>query len=462
MIVSQPLFWHPGIYLQPQHLQLLDRFSQGLSAPYQHYLVPGFWGMGAMKIIQEALGTRTFKLAAGEFLFPDGTFVCLPQNAVATTRVFDDAWLEGGKPVTVYLGLKKWNDDGVNVTTLSAMENIGSVHTRFVAMKEPEACPDLHGDGAGGLVKRMHFVLKIFWDNELPQLGDYELIPIARLERFGAEVRLADEFIPPCLTFSAADSLKRLVEEIRDQVSARANQLEEHKSRRGVQTAEFGSRDMVYFLALRSINRYVPLLFQYTQTGRVHPWHLYGVLRQLVGELSCFSEGVGVLGDAGREGSPLPDYDHGQLWKCFAAAQDMISHLLDDITAGPEYVMRLVHDGTYYAAALKPAIFEGRNRFYLAVRADADPKLILHALEHTAKLSSRESLDVLVTQALPGVPLQYLQVPPQELPRRANTLYFAIHHHDEQWETVAKNHSLALFWHNPPEDLTVELMVVGR
>jgi type VI secretion system protein ImpJ len=87
---------------------------------------------------------------------------------------------------------------------------------------------------------------------------------------------------------------------------------------------------------------------------------------------------------------------------------------------------------------------------------------VLQSLEDIAKLSSREQMHVLVTQALPGIALEYLQVPPQELPRRANTAYFTINHHDDQWASVAKHRSLALYWYSAPDDIEIELMVVGR
>jgi type VI secretion system protein ImpJ len=462
MNIARPLFWHQGIYLQPQHFQLLDRACQGLFTPYRQYMTPDFWGVGEMEILEGALGARSFDLQNGRFLFPDGTYVSLPGNALIDGRAFDEAWVKDGKPFTAYLGLKNWTDDGENVTELQSLENIESVHTRFVAAADTEEIKDLHAGGPEGQVKRLFFVLKIFWETEMDKLGDYQLIPLAQLENFGAEIRLSDDFIPPCVSFAASGSLRKLAEEIRDQVTARAYQLEEHKSKRGVQTAEFGSRDMVYFLALRSINRYVPLLFHCTKAEHAHPWHLYGVLRQLIGELTTFSERVSVLGELEDGKMKIPDYDHRDLWSCFSAAQDMISHLLDEITAGPEYVMRLVHDGTYYSSELKPAIFEGRNRYYLAVRTETDPKIVLQSLEDITKLSSREQMHVLVTQALPGIGLDYLQVPPQELPRRANTIYFTIDHHDDQWASVAKNHSLALYWNNAPDDIEIELMVVGR
>jgi len=219
---------------------------------------------------------------------------------------------------------------------------------------------------------------------------------------------------------------------------------------------------MVYFLALRSVNRYVPLLFHYAETEQLHPWHVYGILRQLIGELTTFSERVSVLGELYDGKKVLPVYDHRNLWECFSAAQDMISHLLDEITAGPEYVIRLAYDGTFHSAELKPAIFEGRNRFYLAVKTEEDPKTVLQALEDIAKLSSREHLNTLISRSLPGIGLQYLQIPPQELPRRANTAYFAINHHDEQWAAVTKHHCLSLYWNSAPTDLEIELIVVGR
>jgi type VI secretion system protein ImpJ len=462
MNIARPLFWHQGIYLQPQHFQVQDRANSGLFTPYQKFMTPDFWGVGNMEILEGALGARSFNLRKGEFLFADGTYVSLPGNALIDARAFDEDWVKDGKPFTVYLGLKNWSEDGENVTVLPAFDDTESIHTRFAATADSEVIPDLHGGGPEGQVKKLHFVLKLFWETEMDKLGEYQLIPLAQLEKFGSEIRLSNDFIPPCISFAASGTLRKLAEEIRDQVTARAYQLEEHKSKRGVQTSEFGSRDMVYLLALRSINRYVPLLFHFTKTEHSHPWHLYGALRQLVGELTTFSEHVSVLGELDDGKTAIPEYDHYDLAGCFTAAQDMISHLLDEITAGPEYVMRLVYDGTYYAAELKPAIFEGRNRYYLAVRADIDPKIILQALEDMAKLSSKEQMQILVTQSLPGIGIDYLQVPPQELPRRANTHYFSIDHHDDQWASVVKNRSMALYANNVPSDMEVELMVVGR
>ena len=462
MDIQRPLFWHQGLFLQPQHFQLFDRSFQSLLMPFHNFIEPHFWGLGEIEIQKTALGIKSFNLLKGIFLFPDGTYVVLPGNAVFEARTFNEAWVGGGKPFPIYIGIKRWNDAGENVTVLDTLENISVITTRFVSLADPEEVKDLHSGGPSGQIKRLHYVLKIIWETEREQFGDYILIPLAQLEKMGEEIRLSERFVPPCLTISGSEPLLKLIKEMRDQLAARSRQLEEYKRQKGIQTAEFGSRDMVYLLALRSLNRYVPILFHFTEVKQVHPWAVYGVLRQLIGELSSFSEKVNVMGESGDGNRMLPNYDHLNLWECFSSAQALVSKLLDEITAGPEYVIRLVYDGTYYAAELKPAIFEGRNRFYLVLKTEADPKSLIQSVAAIAKLSSREHLPILIARALPGIGLEHLPVPPQELPRRANSIYFAVDHHSDQWALVQKGHNIALYWDSAPEDMEVELMVVGK
>ena len=463
MELQRPLFWHQGLFLQPQHFQLADRSVQSLLIPFQRYLTPHFWGVYEMAIQQGALGMRSFQLLSGTFLFPDGAHVAFPDNAVIESRTFEEGWVVGGKPFTIYLGIKKWQDAGENVTSVETTNNLSAVTTRFVSSMESEECADLHAGGPPGQVKRLQYLVKIFWETEIDLAGDYVLIPVAQLERTREGIKLGQGFIHPALTISSSSLLFNIVKEIRDQLASRCRQLEGYKRERGIQTAEFGSRDVVYLLALRSLNRYVPLLYHYTEVREVHPWQLFGVLRQIIGELSSFSETVTVLGESVSEGIPLvPDYDHRKLGEIFSAAQILILRLLDEITAGPEYVLPMHFDGTFFTTELKPTHFESRNRYYMALQTEAEPKQVLQMMASSAKLSSRERLPLLIARALPGIGCEHLTLPPQELPRRAFTLYFAVDSHSEQWALVEKGNNIALYWDNAPEDLVVELMIVGR
>ena len=124
--------------------------------------------------------------------------------------------------------------------------------------------------------------------------------------------------------------------------------------------------------------------------------------------------------------------------------------------------MQLLYDGTYFASDLSPAIFAGQNRFYLIFETEADPGPVVQSLETIAKLGSRESLPILIARALSGINLKHLPAPPQELPRRTHSIYFQIDHHSDQWVQIQKGNNIALYWDAAPEDLKVEMMVVGK
>jgi len=460
--IQRPVFWHQGLFLQPHHFQQNDLYVQGLQAPLRKFLSPYFWGIAGFDYSKGALENFTFDLVSGEFLFPDGTFVDFPGNSVLASRSFEDAWVELGKPFTIYLGLKKIDESGVNSTELTGPDEISAVATRYVSKPEPEDVEDLYEAGPTGQVKKMQLVLKFFWETEKEMVGDYLLLPLARLEKDGETIRLSPQFIPPALTIQSSEFLDQIVRDIRDQLASRSRQLDEYKAQRGIHTSDFGARDMVFMLALRTLNRYVPLLFHYTESATVHPWQVFGLLRQLIGELSSFSNQINVVGEQEDGQALLGGYDHSDLSRCFLAAQSLISRLLDEITAGPEYVIELVSDGTYFTADLSPAQFSEGNRYYIVVETEDDPDKVLDSLQGIAKLGSRESLPLLIARALPGVGLEHLSIPPQELPRRSHSLYFQVNHHSDQWANVMSSNNIGLYWDNAPDDFKAELMIVGR
>jgi len=458
----KPLFWHQGLFLQPHHFQLNDLYNRSLAEPWYRFAAPHFWGVGSLGIDESSLTGNVFSVQSGEFFFPDNTHVTIGENGAIQARSFEKAWEDGGKSFLVYLGLKKWNENGENVSVLTDFNDLSPVSNRFVSLSAPEETGDLHGDGPRAEVRQMSFLVKIFWETEIDHRGDYHLIPIARLKKNLEEIEISNNFIPPCLTISGSKILAGIVKEIKDQLFSRARQLETVKRSKGVHTAEFGSRDMVYMLALRSLNRYVPLLIHLTSAIQSRPWEIYGILRQIIGELSSFSADISATGELEDGTKLLPEYDHKALWECFTGAQKLITRLLDGITSGPEYIIPLHFDGTYYTAEIPPSIFEGRNQFFLVMESEENMDTIIESMKHIAKLSSRESLPILIAQSLPGVKLDNLEIPPQELPRKTGSAYFKIDHHGKQWEPVKGGNNLALYWDTAPEDLKVELMVVRR
>jgi len=457
----RPIFWYQGLFLQPQHFQQNDLYHQSILHHFQGRVQPHDWGVCRLEILESALNNRMFEISAGEFVFPDGSLAAFPDNAILQSRSFKGCWSEE-KPFDVYLGLRKCNAGGGNVTVLNTPDEAYGASTRFISYAAPKELKDIHQEGPAAKVKYLHYLLKLFWENEIGGAGDYDLIPIARLEREKDDIRLSRQFIPPSASLSASTILAQTVKNICEQVAARCHMLEEYKLSREAQFSDIGLNFVTYLLALRSLNRYVPLLYHVTEVRAVHPWHVYGLLRQMIGELSTFTERVDALGRMKDGTSLLPNYDHGNIGNCFYEAQRLISELLNEITLGAENIIPLIRSNGYFRASIPLNAFDSRNVFYLVIVTSRDRDEVLHMVRHVAKISSEEQVQMLVQRALPGIPLEYSEAPLPGQPKRSGSLYFKIDRSSNHWLDVQKGQNVCMHWNEAPEDSVVELVIVKQ
>jgi len=460
---KRTVFWQQGMFLQPQHFQLTQMHQQFLLKPVVESGLPYFWGIGELEVNAGTLSSKVFELVRAALHFRDGTYIEFPGNALIQPRSFDGTWNDADKPFTIHAGVRKLSEVEPNVTVLKSLGAVGDVTTRYVTTTDPEEVADLYSDGPAAQVKRLTHVVRLFWEDELGNADNYETIPIARLERDGDTIRLSSRFIPPCVASGGSDTLVRLVKEIRDSIAGRTRQLEEFKAPREMQKADFDASYMVYLLALRSLNRYVPLLFHYTETRQVHPWVIYGALRQMIGELSSFSERFNMLGESGEGESNLPAYDHQDIGRCMGAAASLVTQMLNEITIGPELLahMKRVEPGQY-VAELSKAFFGPRNRYYFVMRTEGDPDAAVRSFLSEAKIGTLDQLPTLISRALPGIEAIHLPVAPQGLPRRAYSIYFRIEQVSEEWSEVEQDGNLAVYWSGAPDDVSIDVVVLRR
>jgi type VI secretion system protein ImpJ len=137
----------------------------------------------------------------------------------------------------------------------------------------------------------------------------------------------------------------------------------------------------------------------------------------------------------------------------------------------------LIFDEEYFAAQLDKRFFEGNKHYYLAIKADV-PARELERLFSTgiAKVCAREDMGALRQRALHGLSIRYLEIPPEELPRRSNYNYFALDypgtlrrkneqrqnldHHTSLWLRIEQHQNIAVYWQLAPERTEMQLMVI--
>lgn len=460
---KRPIYWHQGMFLQPQHFQLSELHRQFLQKPLLESGLPFFWGVGDLEIVPGQLANKVIELTRATLLFRDGTYIEFPGNALIPPRSFEGAWIDGDKPFTIYAGVRRLSEAEPNVTVAKSLDAAMDVGTRYVTTADPDEVADIYADGPSAQVRRLNHVVRLFWEGELANAEQYDTVPVARLERDGDAIKVSARFIPPCFVSGASEALVRLVKDIRDSIAGRTHQLEEYKAPREMQKAEFDASYMVYLLALRSLNRYTPLLYHYTETRQVHPWQIYGTLRQLIGELSSFSERFNMLGESADGESNLPAYDHQDIGRCMSAASALITQMLNELTIGPELLVHMpLNAQGYYEAELSKSFFGPRNRYYIVMRTEADPEEVVRSFIAEAKVGTTAQLPTLISRALPGIETIHMPAAPQGLPRRAYSLYFRIEQVSEGWADAEQHGNLAIYWSSAPADVSIDVVVLRR
>lgn len=460
MTILQSIFWHQGLFLQPQHLQHNDRLIQQRQADIAAHMSPHPWGVISLDVDQAALSTLELRVNQLTALLRDGSLLKYPGNAVVESRRFDLSSIAEGR--TAYIGLRRMMPGEDNVCVVNTPSQAVTAQTRLAVAAEPEAVTDLYAQGPEGQLELMSYVLRVFWDDEVQDLGDYDVMPITRIEQDGDTARLQRQFIPPCLNIAASSTLLEQLRQIRDELSGRARQLEIFKPTSVAKTEDIDANHVSLLMALSVLNRYGPLMNHLLEAPQTHPWQVYGILRQLVGELSTFSDRYDMLGETQDGRTLIPAYQHDDLATGIAALKTLISVLLNEIAAAPEMLVRLQPAGAsagLYSAELPSGFFGRRHRYHLLVLGQFEGAEQAQDLMRDMKLAAPEQIDMLVTHALGGVELMHLTEPPRGIPRRSGALYFYIDPLSEAWDNIEQAQEVALFAAGAPDDLQVELIV---
>lgn len=463
MNIKKQLFWHQGLLLQPQHFQYMDMVQQNTFSPMMEISNPYFNGVVSLKHNQSSLLKEVFELESLELLLSDGTLVNYPEDAIVKPRSFTGVWTENLEPFTIYVGVKKLNKKGGNVTVVAGFDEADDIKTRYMTLSEPEEFPDLHQDGPFAQMKTLTNVIKIFFEDEINNLGDYDIIPIAQLIKSGDEIVFSKDFIPPSLHISSSPVLMEKVFKVRDELTGRARQLEEYKVSVGDTGRSTDVRTIPYRFSLQLLSHYGPLLYHYTENNKTHPFQLYGVLRQMVGGLSTLSDRVSFLGETGSEKTSVMPYKHNNLGECFNSIIEVLELLLNEISIEAESVVTLekIEHGRYQAE-IPTELFAPQNSFFIGVRTAAKFEEMIDSFTSFSKTGSVSEVDIYVERSLPGLDLKFLRAHPEGIPKRQNAYYFRIDRNDPAMGSIQDWKNIVLLWDQAPDDLKVEFIVLRR
>lgn len=454
------IYWHQGLFLQPQHFQLLERNLEKGRRPLFESCTPHLWGVGELTLSEDALAARTLEVRSAKLLFRGDSYAEYPGNCIISPRSFDTVWTDTERPLDVYLGLRSLSNAGANVTLVPSFHDALKVSTRFVSLEDPDEVADLYSDGPKSRIPTVYQSIPIIFGPELDLYENCELIKIARLIRDGDRVLLASDFTPPCYMLGSSKLLSELVQDVRDDMAGRLSQLAAYKLPQDQLKRELTADSMILMQAIQILSRNVPLLSHLLHTPTVHPWSVFAVLVSIIGELSIFSSRIDFMGRRDGGSETMPQYNHEDPHPGFRQARLLINALLNEISIGPEAMIPLVSVGDYYAAQIPSEYLEGRKRFYLVINSQSLTEQMAVDFLRTARLCNPFVLASKIDHALPGVELIEVGSPPQGIPRQPGSRYYRIEQMSEEWDSVQREGRIGLFWKDSPQDFKAEIAVI--
>lgn len=460
----RPPFWYQGLFLQPHHFQYQELFLQSQIDTLRSSCGPFLWGISSINFREGALDEQVVELLDAVLTFQDGISVSVPETAAIQSRSLKDIakGIHPETPLKVYLALRRLMPNEKNAETVSTQTNLMDLRTRYISSTDTETVPNLYEGGEEAQVKFLKYSLKIIWEHELNDYGDYHCMPVALIEVAGDTLQYSPGFIPPLMNVAISNSLKHLLRDILDGLLSKSKLLDLYKITRPIRIEDLEGNYLRYIQVLQTINQFIPLLQHIKESKFSHPWTVYGTLRQLVGGLSTFTERINVLGKLPNGTELISPYNHEELEKCFDEMKLLIRELLNEIIVGDENIIELIREGSYFSGNLPVDAFDRRNNVCLMVRAAGAEEDLLNSLQRHAKVGPGDGMDILVTRALNGISFTYRSTSLPGIPVHPDGYLFLLDRSGPIWEKIAQTGSICMYWDEAPENTVAEIIISRR
>jgi type VI secretion system protein ImpJ len=451
MPLLEPVIWAKGTVLNPQHLQIQDRFL--VDSLQFHLQALNFrpWGFQRLRIDQQALATGTFTLLEAVGILADGLLFDIPESDPAPSpRGIADRFAADQEILAVYLAIPHYREQGLNVAN-----GIRDVEARYRAEVEMVRDDNTGQSERPVMMARKNF--RLLFEGE-SQEGS-SVMQVANVRKTAAGLyQLDPHFVAPMLDLSASDYLLSIARRLVEILSAKSSTLAGSRRQKNQSLADFTASDIASFWLLYTINTAFPIISHLYETRGGHPEALFSAMLQLAGSLTTFSQKV--------HPRDLPVYNHEDLGACFTELDEKLRFLLETVVPSNfvSLPLKLVQPNIY-AVSIDRDEYLKNTRMYLAISADTGQAELIGRVPHLVKICSADYIDLLVQKALQGVPLIHSVSPPSAIPLKLNYQYFSLSQSGGPWETIVRARNLAAYvpgdFANPQLELIVLLPAAG-
>lgn len=444
--------WHEGLFLQPHHLQWMQKCILDTFARERRWVWTFPYGVLDLHLCDDELRSQRIRFDRLHAIMPSGLEVQVPDSADLPSLDIKEALASSGGTLTISLAVPLRHASRPNAIESEQDEDRHAKVLYRVA--EVESPDENTGENPRPLrVRRINARLLLDHDDR----SDLEVLPVLRVvQAAGEDVGLPRSdatYIPPCLVVSASPVLRSLLRDLASQVMASRNELARKATEGGFSLDHLRGVQFEQLLRLRTLNRFGALLECLNQASSgVAPFDLYMLLRQLLAELAALRPD--------REQFPVSEFQHENPFPVFHELSRKIQDLLKGVLPSTYLEAAFTPDetGSWLSATLSEEHLTQPNEYYLAIKTKIDPKELVSLVEDSNKFKLMPLS--FIEEAIYGLKLTHEALPPEELPREIGLHYFRVDRAESalMWERVAEERSVAARWpHMEVADFTLTL-----
>lgn len=415
MRFEEVLHWADGLFLQPHHLQNLQRSVFEYSRKNRTIYMPYPYGLIDFDIDVDALASFRVIVKRFSAVMPDGMEISMPGNVVLPPLDLSVTLKDHFENIMIYLAVPLWSEFDANQSdgSLSGAKRLFSTVERFVRDENT-------GDNEIPVVtRRINARLITQFDDP----ADMQLLPVLKLKAVsdkGAEKELVidDKYIPPFMVLTQDCVLTKMASDLLFRTARCRDKLLNDLTVAQFKSENFSGINAYNMMQLRVLNLYENRLSALLALKSLSPFELYLELRSFLAELRSLHPM--------NEITQTSSYEHLDYARQFSDLINDIYSLI--ITEGGAGYVRLefkpMQDGDYLYAELTTDNIVNANEYYLAVSSSAEERQIISSLEKgdTFKLINPTAKMMRAR----GIKLSEMRYPPRFLPALNNTLWFKL------------------------------------
>lgn len=442
------IVWNEGMLLTPHHFQQWDNYYEELLNSRFASLAPYEWGVLDFQANNEAIANGNFDLNRCRAVLPDGLLINIPEtDAAPAPRPVGDHFDPDAEKLDVYLAIPAKRAGAAN------FQRNGGVPDQTV--RYLQAASLMVDETTGENEQQMAFAqgnLRILFGDEITE--GYSAIKVAELERTTTgQLKIGEKYIPPVLNITASPWLENMLRQLVEILITKSSSLGEQRRQRTTSLADFTTSEVAVFWLLHTVNSTIPNLTHLFHTRLLHPERLYFEMAELAGKLMTFTPD--------RHPKDIVRYEHEDLYTTFSQLFLSIRDLLETVipTRCVPIPLEKVREALYAGRVMDDQLLK-EAAFYLGVRADIPEGQLIERVPRVIKVASRDTIDVVIGSALPGVTLTHASPPPAPIPTRPKFHYFQLDSSGMFWERIAGSKALAVYVPEEFKDETVEMYAV--